>query len=106
MPSRSAYPEQNNRDDPCVCHPPVSAGKTSSKAAVTETESAAPETSRQTDDDYVHIRVPRERMAPADDELTETVQHQVCQSEEATECSASSSLRSGAAADTCAEALM
>ena len=54
--------------------------KTVPKAAVTETEPAAPETSRQNDDDYVHIRVPQERIAPVDHGLTETVQHQVSQS--------------------------
>ena len=54
--------------------------KTASKAVVTETEPAAPEPSRRNDDDYVYIRVPRERMAPVDYGLTETVQHQVPQS--------------------------
>ena len=33
--------------------------------------------SRQNDDDYVCIRLPRERMAPVDYGLIETVQHQV-----------------------------
>ena len=58
----------------------ASAHKTASKAVVTETESAASEASTQNDDDYVYIRVPRERMAPVDYGLTETVQHQVFRS--------------------------
>ena len=47
---------------------------------VTETERAAPEPSRKNDDDYVYIRVPRERMTPAEYWLTKTVQHQESQS--------------------------
>ena len=47
---------------------------------VTKTEPAAPEASTQNDEDYVYIRVPREKMAPVDNGLTETVQHQVSQS--------------------------
>ena len=65
---------------PASATPLASAYKTASKAAVTETEPAAPEPTRQNDDDYVYIRVPRERMAPVDYGLTETVQHQVSQS--------------------------
>ena len=57
-----------------------SAYKTASQAVVTEIEPASPEPSRRNDDDYVHIRVPRERMAPVDYGLAETVQHQVSQS--------------------------
>ena len=60
--------------------PRASAYKTVSKVVVTDTEPAAPEPSRRSDDDYVYIRVPRESMAPLDYGLTETVQHQVCQS--------------------------
>ena len=65
---------------PATATPRASAYKTASKAVVTETEPAAPEPSRRNDDDYVYIRVPRERMAPVDYGLTETVQHQVSQS--------------------------
>ena len=65
---------------PASATPRASAYKTASKAVVTETEPAAPEPSRQNDDDYVYIRVPRERMAPVDYGLTKTVQHQVSQS--------------------------
>ena len=57
--------------------PRAGAYKTASKAVVTETEPAAPEPSRQNDDDCVYIRVPWEMMAPVDYGLTETVQHQV-----------------------------
>ena len=65
---------------PVTATPRASAYKTASKAVVTEAEPAAPEPSRRNDDDYVYIRVPRERMAPVDYGLTETVQHQVSQS--------------------------
>ena len=41
---------------------------------------ATPEPSKRNDDDYMYIRVPRERMARVDYWLTETVQHQVSQS--------------------------
>ena len=54
--------------------------QTASKAVVTKTEPAAPEASTQNDDDYVYVRVPREKMAPIDNGLTDTVQHQVSQS--------------------------
>ena len=84
---------------PATATPRASAYKTTSKPVVTETEPAAPEPFRRNDDDYVYIRVPRERMAPVDYRLTDTVQHQVSQ-RWATQCSASSSLRSGAAAGT------
>ena len=47
---------------------------------VAETEPTAPEASTQNDGDYVCIRVPREKMAPVDNGLNETVQHQVSQS--------------------------
>ena len=47
---------------------------------ITENESAAPESSRQNNDDYVYMSVPWERMAPVGYGLTETVQHQVSQS--------------------------
>ena len=65
---------------PAAATPRASAYKTASKAAVTETEPAAPEPPRQNDDDYMYVRVPRERMAPVDYGLPETVQHQVSQS--------------------------
>ena len=42
--------------------------------------SAAPEASTQNDDHYEYIRVPREKMAPVNNGLTETVQHQVSDS--------------------------
>ena len=54
--------------------------KTASKAVVTGTEPAAPAASTQKDDDYVYIRVPREKVAPVDTGRTETVQHHVSQS--------------------------
>ena len=47
---------------------------------VTGTEPAAPAASTQTDDDYVYIRVPLEKVAPVDTGRTETVQHRVSQS--------------------------
>ena len=47
---------------------------------VTETKPAFPEPSRQNDDDYVYIRVPRERMTPVDYGLTETVRPRVSES--------------------------
>ena len=65
---------------PAAATPRASAYQTASKAVVTDTEPAAPEPSRQNADDYVYIRMPRERMAPVDYGLTETVQHQVSQS--------------------------
>ena len=65
---------------PATATPRASAYKTSSKAVVTETETAAPKPCRWNDDDYVYLRVPRERMAPVDYGLTNTVQHQVSQS--------------------------
>ena len=60
--------------------PRASGYKAASKAVVPETEPAAPEASTQNDDDYVCIRGPREKMAPVDNGLTETVQHQVSRS--------------------------
>ena len=45
---------------------------------VTKTEPAAPEASTQSNN--VYIRVPREKMAPVDNGLTETVQHQATHS--------------------------
>ena len=54
--------------------------KTASKAVVTGTEPAAIAASTQTFDDYVYIRVPREKVAPVDTERTETMQHHVSQS--------------------------
>ena len=64
---------------PATPPPRASAYKTASKAVVTETEPAAPEPSRR-NDEYVYIRVPRERMAPVDYGLTKTAQHQVSRS--------------------------
>ena len=61
---------------PATANPRASAYKTASKAVVAETEPAAPEPSTR-NDDYVYIRVSRERMAPVDYGLTETMQHQV-----------------------------
>ena len=58
---------------PASSTPRASAYKTASYALVTETEPV--EQSRQNDDDYVYIRLPRERMAPVDYGLIETVQH-------------------------------
>ena len=77
---RSAYRSKTTEMAPASTTPQASAYKTASKAVVTETELAAPEPSTQNDDDYVYIRVPRERMAPVDYGLTGTVQHQVSQS--------------------------
>ena len=82
---------------PASATPRASPYKTASKAVVTETEPAAPEPSRQNDDDYVYIRGPRDRLALVDYGLTEMVQHRMSQSW-ATRCSGSSSLRSGIAA--------
>ena len=65
---------------PASATPRASAYKTASKALVTENELVAPEPSTQNDDDFVYIRVPRERMASVDKGLIETVQHQVSQS--------------------------
>ena len=64
--------------------------KTASKAVDTGTEPAAHAASTQKDDDYVYIRVPREKMAPVDTGRTGTVQQHV----------SSPSLGSGAAAGT------
>ena len=47
---------------------------------VTRTEPAATAASTQKFDDYVYIRVPREKVAPVDTERTETVQQHVSQS--------------------------
>ena len=54
---------------------PRASGYQPAQAVVTKTEPAAPEGSAQNDDDYVQIRMPREKMAPVDNGLTETVQH-------------------------------
>ena len=54
--------------------------KTASKAVVTAIEPAAPAASTEKVDDYVYIRVPREKVAPVDNGRTETVQHHVSQS--------------------------
>ena len=47
--------------------------KTASKAVVTGTKPAATAASTLKVDDYVHIRVPREKVAPVDTGRTETV---------------------------------
>ena len=65
---------------PASANPRASGYQTASKAVVTKTEPAAPEASTQNDEDYVYIRVPR-KMAPVDNGLTETVQHQVSHSD-------------------------
>ena len=44
------------------------------------TEPAAPAGSMQKDDDYVYIRVPREKVEPVDTGPTETMQYHVSQS--------------------------
>ena len=54
--------------------------KTASKAVVTGTERAVPAASTQKDDDYVYIRLPREKVAPVDTGRTEAAQHNVSQS--------------------------
>ena len=64
---------------PASVTPRASGCKTASKAVVTEIEHAAPEAITLNDDDYVYICVPREKMAPVDNGLTETAQHQVSQ---------------------------
>ena len=65
---------------PASATPRASGYQTASKAVDTKTEPAAPEASTQNDEDYVYIRVPREKMAPVVNGLTETVQHQVSHS--------------------------
>ena len=62
---------------PASATPRASGYQTASKAVVTKTEPGAPGASTQNDEDYVYIRVPREKMAPVDNGFTETVQHQV-----------------------------
>ena len=64
---------------PASATPQASGYQTASKVVVTKTEPAASEASTQNDDDYGYIRVPRENMAPVDNGLTGTVQHQVSQ---------------------------
>ena len=54
--------------------------KTVAKAVVTRTEPASRAESTQKDDDYVYIRVPREKVALLDTGRTKTVQHHVSQS--------------------------
>ena len=65
---------------PASAIPQASGYQTASKAVITKTELAALEASTQNDEDYVYIRVPREKMASVDNGHTETVQHQVSQS--------------------------
>ena len=60
--------------------PGASGCKTVSKVVVTGNEPAAPAASKQNDDDYVYIRVPREKVGPVDTGRTESVQHRVSQS--------------------------
>ena len=64
---------------PASATPRASAHTTASKAVAADIEPAAPEPSRQNDDDCLYIRVRRQRMAPVEYGLTETVQHQVSQ---------------------------
>ena len=54
--------------------------KTASKAVVPETDPAAPAASTQNDNRYAYIRVPREKVAPVDTGITDTVRHHVSQS--------------------------
>ena len=49
---------------------------------VTKTEPAAPDGSTQYDEDNVYTRVQRQKMAPVDNGLTETAQHQLSHSAE------------------------
>ena len=65
---------------PASATPRASGHQTTSKVVVTKTTPAAPEASTQNDEHYVYLRVPREKMAPVDIGLTETVKHQVSQS--------------------------
>ena len=65
---------------PASAPPRASGYQTASKAVVTKIEPAAPAASTQNDEDHVYIRVPREKMAPVDNGLTETVQDQVSHS--------------------------
>ena len=65
---------------PAPATPRAGGYQTASNAVVTRTEPSAPEASTHNDDDHVYIRVPRENMAPVDNGLTETVQHQVSES--------------------------
>ena len=54
--------------------------KTGSKAVVTGTEPAAPAVFKQKDDEYVNIRVPRDKVAPVDTERSEMIRHRVSSS--------------------------
>ena len=65
---------------PASATPRASGYQTASKPVVTKAEPTAPEASTQNDEDYVYIRVPREKKAPVDNGLTETAQHQFSQS--------------------------
>ena len=60
---------------PASAIPRASGYKIASKVVVTKTEPAAHKASMQNDDDYVYIRVPREKVVPVDSGLTEMVQH-------------------------------
>ena len=62
---------------PAFTTPRASAYKTTSKAVVTEIEPAAPQASTQNDDHYMYMHVPREKMAPAENGVDETMQHHV-----------------------------
>ena len=53
------------------------ASGTTSKTVATKTEPVAPEASKHIHDDYVYSRAPREKLAPVDSGITETVQHQL-----------------------------
>ena len=73
-------PAQHIRSKTTGMAPASSGYQTASKAVVTKTEPAAPEASTPNAEGYVYFRVPREKMAPVDSGLTETVQHQVSRS--------------------------
>ena len=74
--------------------------KTASKAVVTRIKPAAPAASTEKDDDYVYIRVPREKVAPVDTGRTETVAAPCFSERWAAKCRTSPSISSSAAAGT------
>ena len=90
---------------PATATPRASAYKTASKAVVTDTQPAAPGPSKRNDDDYVHSRAAGKDGASGlwahQDDAAPDVSERW-----ATECSASSSLRSYAAAGTRVAAVM
>ena len=80
---------------PASATPRARGHQIASTVVVTKTEPAAPGVSTQNDKDYVHIRVPRERMAEMDNERDGAAAD--FPTRWATQCSTSSSHRSGAA---------